>query len=192
MIPNSGLAVDAALSTSFVAGQRRRRSPSSDPDLGELADAAIGFVAGGKRLRPQFCCAGWLVAGGDPDRAGFVDRGCVTGVAAGQRPGARRPDGRLRHPARPTQRRIAQFEARHRDGGRPGDAERLRRSQPPCCSATCCCPGATRCSRARSRLALDGRRGRSRFLDLCKTEVVAGQFLDVVGQTRGQLTSTRP
>ena len=55
--------VDAAL-TEFAA-ERRRVLSDLGPDLDEFIDAAIDFVRGGKRLRPLFCRAGWLVAGGD-------------------------------------------------------------------------------------------------------------------------------
>ena len=57
--------VDEAI-TDFVARQRQVLSDLG-PDLEEFVDAAVDFVRGGKRLRPLFCRAGWLVAGGDPD-----------------------------------------------------------------------------------------------------------------------------
>ncbi|MGZ5370271.1 MAG: polyprenyl synthetase family protein, partial [Aeromicrobium sp.] len=57
--------IDEQLS-SFVATQRLRLAEVG-PELEPFIDAAADFVSGGKHLRPQFCYAGWLVAGGDPD-----------------------------------------------------------------------------------------------------------------------------
>jgi geranylgeranyl diphosphate synthase type I len=63
--------VDAALAT-FADGKRAELVAIS-PDLTTFADAAIDFIAGGKRLRPLFCRAGWLVGGGGTDVTAFDD-----------------------------------------------------------------------------------------------------------------------
>jgi geranylgeranyl diphosphate synthase type I len=45
-----------------------RQGPlNGDPDLAPLLAAAEDFVAGGKRLRPAFCYWGWRAAGGEAD-----------------------------------------------------------------------------------------------------------------------------
>ncbi|GAA5053223.1 geranylgeranyl diphosphate synthase type I [Thermocatellispora tengchongensis] len=46
-----------------------RRPLLADPDLAPLLQAADEFLAGGKRLRPAFCYWGWRAAGGGPDPA---------------------------------------------------------------------------------------------------------------------------
>jgi geranylgeranyl diphosphate synthase type I len=55
--------VDAALDR-FLAAKART---APDPCLPPLVDVLRGFVAGGKRLRPLFCHCGFLAAGGPPD-----------------------------------------------------------------------------------------------------------------------------
>ena len=47
----------------FVAGQTPRLDAISE-DLGPMVDAIAALVAGGKRLRPAFCYWGWRGAGG--------------------------------------------------------------------------------------------------------------------------------
>ncbi|MEJ2859463.1 MULTISPECIES: polyprenyl synthetase family protein [unclassified Saccharothrix] len=44
---------------------KRRTAP--DHCLSALVDLVRDFIAGGKRLRPLFCCCGWVAAGGEPD-----------------------------------------------------------------------------------------------------------------------------
>ncbi|CAL9456717.1 Octaprenyl diphosphate synthase [Actinosynnema sp. ALI-1.44] len=44
---------------------KRRTKP--DACLSALVDLVRDFIAGGKRLRPLFCCCGWVAAGGEPD-----------------------------------------------------------------------------------------------------------------------------
>ncbi|WP_309111247.1 polyprenyl synthetase family protein [Saccharothrix sp.] len=44
---------------------KRRTAP--DACLSALVDLVRDFIAGGKRLRPLFCCCGWVAAGGEPD-----------------------------------------------------------------------------------------------------------------------------
>jgi len=55
--------VDATLDR-FLA-EKARTAP--DPCLPPLVDVLRGFVVGGKRLRPLFCHCGFLAAGGSPD-----------------------------------------------------------------------------------------------------------------------------
>jgi len=57
-------AVSLAL-TAFLAGQTEIVA-GIDPDLAELTASLTDFTAGGKRLRPAFCHQGWLGAGGEP------------------------------------------------------------------------------------------------------------------------------
>ncbi|MEJ3750153.1 polyprenyl synthetase family protein [Actinomycetes bacterium KLBMP 9797] len=46
-----------------------------DPCIPPLVDVIREFLAGGKRLRPMFCYAGWTMAGGDPASKAIVQAG---------------------------------------------------------------------------------------------------------------------
>lgn len=59
--------VDAAITT-FLRRQRETLAPMG-PALSPLADLAEELLAGGKRLRPAFCAAGYLALAGQPDPA---------------------------------------------------------------------------------------------------------------------------
>lgn len=55
--------------TTFIAAQKRVLDAVS-PDLEPLSEAVVDLLAGGKRLRPAFCWWGWRGAGGeDTDEA---------------------------------------------------------------------------------------------------------------------------
>ncbi|WP_200935467.1 polyprenyl synthetase family protein [Aeromicrobium sp. Root344] len=167
---------------SFVEGQRAILAELG-PDVEDLADAAIEFVAGGKRLRPQFCYAGWLVAGGTPD-----ERGIVTAAAALEWLQASAlvhddlMDGSDTRRGRPSVHRA--FEARHRTEARHGDAVGFGTSAAVLLGDLLL----SWCDEMFRANGLPQADEAFRFLDLCKTEVVAGQFLDVAGQTRESLS----
>jgi geranylgeranyl diphosphate synthase type I len=57
--------IDGALQA-FISGQRRKLSELG-PDVDPLLDAASAVVSGGKRLRPAFCFWGWRAAGQPED-----------------------------------------------------------------------------------------------------------------------------
>ncbi len=170
--------IDATVAE-FAAHKRTALADVSD-DLADLVDAAADFVAGGKRLRALFCRAGWLVGGGDPDLANFDHAAAslewLQGSALAHDD---LMDGSDTRRGRPSLHR--RFESVHRDGQFVGDAaqfgasaaillgdlmlswvdEQFRQSEMP-----------------RMLEALP-------WLDRCKTEVAAGQYLDVLAQARG-------
>ncbi|WP_269302638.1 polyprenyl synthetase family protein [Aeromicrobium sp. HA] len=164
---------------SFV-GEQRRLLTDLDPAVGDLVDAAVDFTAGGKLLRPTFCHAGWLLAGGAPSD----ERIAAAGAAFEWLQGSALVhddlmDGSDTRRGRPSVHR--DFEARHVAAGGHGEAheygarvailvgdlmlswadEHLRRAEPDARAA--------------------------RLWDACKSEVVSGQFLDVLAQTRDRL-----
>ncbi|MGZ5367201.1 MAG: polyprenyl synthetase family protein [Aeromicrobium sp.] len=173
--------IDEQLS-SFVAAQRLRLAEVG-PELEPFIDAAADFVSGGKRLRSQFCYAGWLVAGGDPDEAGIMTAAAafewLQGSALAHDDLMDESDTRR---GKPSIHRA--FEARHRTLAGVGDAAQFGRSAAVLlgdlmlswsdelfhnCGLATVDAGAV-------------------YLDLCKTEVVAGQYLDVIGQTRREFS----
>jgi geranylgeranyl diphosphate synthase type I len=173
--------VDDALAE-FVERQRDLLA-ALGPDLDELADAAISFVEGGKRLRPQFCFAGWLVAGGSPDEPGIVPAAASLEWLQGSAlVHDDLMDGSDTRRGRPSVHRA--FESLHREEAREGDPTGFGASAAVLLGDLMLswCDELFRTSTLPTvPVALT-------YLDLCKTEVVAGQFLDVVGQTRATLT----
>ncbi|WP_216822996.1 polyprenyl synthetase family protein [Aeromicrobium sp. A1-2] len=159
------------------------------PEVEDLADVSVAFVGGGKRLRPQFCYAGWLIAGGDPQ-----DRGIVTAAAALEWLQASAlvhddlMDGSDTRRGRPSVHR--DFESRHRRESRHGDAVGFGASTAVLLGDLLL----SWCDEMFTAAVLGSESMRPHvmaarhFLDRCKTEVVAGQFLDVTGQTRASLS----
>lgn len=177
-------AVDTVLAD-FVATRRPRFDPLG-PELTAFADAALAFVAGGKRLRPQFCRAGWLVAGGDDgDPAMISAAASLEWLQASALVHDDLMDGSDTRRGRPSIHRA--FEGQHRDDGRRGDAAWFGRSAAVLMGdlmlSWCTEMLAAAVADAPSAVA----RRATEHLDLCMSEVVAGQFLDVVGQTRAAL-----
>ena len=175
--------IDEQLS-SFVAAQRTRLAELG-PDLVPFIDAAADFVSGGKRLRPEFCHAGWLVAGGDPADPGIIAASAafewLQGSALAHDDLMDDSDTRR---GKPSIHRA--FEAGHRDAGGAGDAAQFGRST-AVLLGDLMLSWADECLRGAADLSpvIASNLGRAfGYFDLCKTEVVAGQFLDVVGQTR--------
>ena len=153
------------------------------PDLDGLADAAIGFVAGGKRLRPQFCYAGWLVAGGEPDEPRIVTAAAaLEWLQASALVHDDLMDGSDTRRGRPSIHRA--FEAQHHEEGRHGDPTGFGTSAAVLLGDLLL----SWCDELFRSSALPLTSEGFRYLDLCKTEVVAGQFLDVAGQTRESLS----
>ncbi len=130
-----------------------------------------------RRPRPRPGCRGRR---GDRAAAGL--RGA--GAAARQRAGARRLHGRLRHPPRPAGHAPgARGRAPHRRAG--ADAPSSTAPPGPSCSATCSSAGPTSCSAA-AACRPTGSPPPTTSSSLCRTEVIAGQFLDVSVQARGR------
>lgn len=153
------------------------------PDLDVIADAAIAFVEGGKRLRPQFCFAGWLVAGGAPDEPGIIaPAASLEWLQGSALVHDDLMDGSDTRRGRPSVHRA--FEARHRAEQRVGDPAGFGTSAAVLLGDLML----SWCDEMFRESALPTVPAALAYLDLCKTEVVAGQFLDVVGQTRAILS----
>ena len=167
--------------------RRARGRRGHRPRLRRRRDELCEFVlGGGKRLRPAFAYWGWRGRGRRPGRPGRSTRCCARSPrwsCPGQRAGARRRHGRLRHPPRPPghARRVrrAGTAARRWRGRRRRVRRRRRRSW----SATSPWSGPTSCCAAPG---LDRRRrpGPRRSWDTMRTEVTGGQYLDLLRRRR--------
>jgi geranylgeranyl diphosphate synthase type I len=172
--------VDAALAM-FAHGKRAELEAIS-PDLTTFADAAIDFIAGGKRLRPVFCRAGWLVGGGDPDLSAFdVAAASLEWLQGSALAHDDLMDGSDTRRGRPSLHR--QFEGLHKKDGLLGSAERHG-------AAAAILLGDLMLSWVDEQFRESGLPRLDDalpWLDRCKTEVAAGQYLDVLSQARGNL-----
>jgi geranylgeranyl diphosphate synthase type I len=179
--PDFKTRVDHTL-TAFVDRQRTLFA-AMGPDLAELADAASSFVAGGKRLRPQFCFAGWLVAGGSADEPAIVPAAASLEWLQGSAlVHDDLMDGSDTRRGRPSVHRA--FEAVHRAEDREGDPVGFGASVAVLLGDLML----SWCDELFRTSDLPTVPAALAYLDLCKTEVVAGQFLDVLGQTRATLS----
>ncbi|HUQ00271.1 MAG TPA: polyprenyl synthetase family protein [Aeromicrobium sp.] len=172
--------VDAALAR--FAAAKRAELGSVSPDLVPFVDAAAGFIAGGKRLRPLFCRAGWLIAGGDPALTQFDDAAAslewLQGSALAHDDLMDDSDTRR---GRPSLHRA--FEQVHHEENLRGSAERHG-------AAVAILLGDLMLSWVDEQFrasALPHLADALPWLDRCKTEVAAGQYLDVLAQARGNV-----
>jgi geranylgeranyl diphosphate synthase, type I len=174
--------VDRALQA-FV-GQQRAVLLAAGDDLRPGADAIAGLLAGGKRLRPAFCYWGWRGAGG-PDCPEIINAAAALELLhAGALIHDDLMDASDTRRGQPSLHR--QFEARHADRGWHGSAGAFGMGVAILLGDLLICwtdemfhgsglPGE----------AL--RRGRP-VLDRMRTEVFAGQYLDLLGQAAGDET----
>lgn len=168
----------------FVAEQAERLAPLG-PDAAALLTEARASVSGGKRLRAAFCAWGYRAFQPDPDPATEValSRACASlevlhASALAHDDYMDASDTRRGRPA--THRAFAQV---HRDRGWPGSPEQYG-------AAAAILLGDLLLSWADELLRHCGlplqrvHQGLDVF-DLCRSEVIAGQFLDVSAQARG-------
>lgn len=150
-----------------------------DPELDAQVTTVVDFVAGGKRLRPAFCYWGWRGASGDPD-----DPRIVSAAAALELLQAAAiihddvMDASDTRRGRPSVHR--QFAALHTARGWVGPAERFGLGGALLLGDLCLCWSDEMlrgCGLPPDRL-LAG----FAYFDTMRTEVMAGQYLDLVGQ----------
>jgi geranylgeranyl diphosphate synthase type I len=186
-------AVSRAL-TEFLALQTEIVA-AIDPDLGELTGTLGEFTAGGKRLRPAFCHQGWLGAGGDPtmlDPAGRptpVVRACAALDllhASALIHDDLMDDSDTRR-GRPSTH--VHYARRHGERGLTGDAIRFGAGAAILLgdlSQAWADELLRTCGLAADRV-LEG----LRCFDIMRTEVITGQYLDVLAQTDPGTTLAR-
>ncbi|GAB2708462.1 polyprenyl synthetase family protein [Kitasatospora kifunensis] len=176
--------VDAAL-TRFMAEQHALLS-SISPDLVAAADALRDFLLdGGKRLRPAFCYWGWRGAGGADDSVGIANAAAALELL--QASALVHDDLMDRSDTRrglPSMHR--RFEALHRERGWRGDREQYG-------TAAALLLGDLLliwCDQLFVRCGLDAAAvlAAKPAFDLMRTEVMAGQYLDVLEPVAGDST----
>jgi geranylgeranyl diphosphate synthase, type I len=181
--------------TAFLDRQEALLSAVS-ADLLPVVAALRDFLDGGKRMRPAFCYWGWRAAGGAdaaPPSASEADEPAAVRAAASlellQASALIHDDymdgSDTRRGAPAIHRR---FEALHRAGAWDGGAERFG-------AAAAILLGditLTWCDEMFTRCGLDAVRVHAArpVFDLMRSEVMAGQYLDVVAQARGLSVST--
>ncbi|MFV2176393.1 polyprenyl synthetase family protein [Actinomadura sp. LOL_016] len=174
--------VDEAL-LAFVDRQRPGLLAISD-DLSPLLGALDALLRGGKRLRPAFCYWGWRAAGGGAD-AGIV--GAAASLELLQASALIHDDVMDSSDTRRGQPSVhRRFEALHGAQGWPGDAAAFGEGTAILLGDLCLAWSAEMFETC----GLDGerrRRGRTVY-DLMRTEVMCGQYLDMLEGTRGAAT----
>ncbi len=173
--------VDESLAA-FVDDQRRQLHEMG-PDIDAFIDVAADFVASGKRLRPAICYAGWCAAGADPgDERITWAAAAFEWLQGSALVHDDLMDGSDTRRGKPSAHRA--FEGTHRGEGAVGDAEGFG-------MGAAILLGDLMLSWTDAMVRTSGfdvaaiERAMP-YLDACKSEVVAGQFLDVRGQTKAR------
>lgn len=167
----------------FLARQEEFLAPLG-PDAGRLLEQARITVTGGKRLRAAFCYWGHrAVAAGDVDEDALVDAcAALELLHASALVHDDYMDASDTRRGRPSSHRA--LEAQHREAGWRGDPEQYG-------AAAAILLGDLLLTWAdemlrRSAFPAERVAAAMRLFDLCRTEVIAGQFLDVSVQARGR------
>jgi geranylgeranyl diphosphate synthase type I len=165
-----------------VSRQRELLSALS-PDLLPLVDAAADLLATGKRLRPAFCYWGWRGAGRDDDDSIVNAAACLEFFhAAALIHDDLIDDSDTRRGMPSAHRRFARV---HEQRGWQGDPSRFGKAAALLLGDLCLGWSDELLSNAGlSDTAL--RRGRPVF-ERMRTELIGGQYLDVLGQVSGGL-----
>jgi len=168
-----------------VAAEHRARLVDIAPHAGDLVDAAEKFVSGGKLLRPRFCYAGWLIAGGRPNDPRIASAAAAfEWLQASALVHDDLMDGSDTRRGRPSVHRA--FARRHRDERRVGDPDHFGEQVAVLLGDLMLswADAAIRRVPASDDWQLTSALG---YWDLAKTEVIAGQYLDVLAQTSHRL-----
>jgi geranylgeranyl diphosphate synthase type I len=174
--------VDRALQA--FAGQQRGVLLSAGDGLRPGAEAIAGLLAGGKRLRPAFCYWGWRGAGG-PDCPEIINAAAALELLhAGALVHDDLMDASDTRRGQPSVHR--QFEARHAGHGWHGSAAAFGMGAAILLGDLLIC-WTDQMFHASGLPGEALRRGRP-VLDRMRTEVFAGQYLDLLGQAAGDET----
>ncbi|GAA4230284.1 polyprenyl synthetase family protein [Actinomadura meridiana] len=175
--------VDEAL-LAFVDRQRPTLLAISD-DLTPLLSALDVLLAGGKRLRPAFCYWGWRAAGG-ADCAAIVQ--AAASLELLQASALIHDDVMDSSDTRRGQPSVhRRFEALHGAQSWPGDAEAFGSGAAILLGDLCLAWSSEMFETC--GLGGDRRRHARDVYDMMRTEVMCGQYLDMLESTRGEATA---
>ncbi|GAA1752593.1 polyprenyl synthetase family protein [Kocuria aegyptia] len=163
-------------------GQQRTVLGGISADALPLLDAVVALSAGGKRLRARLCYWGWRAAGGDPEDPAVVRAGAALelfqSAALIHDDVIDRSDTRRGAPS--VHRR---FESVHADRGWALDGPAFGVAA-AILSGDLCLSWSEQSFTEATAAARGGRRAREVF-DLMRSEVMAGQYLDVQSEVSG-------
>lgn len=168
----------------FLAGQRDRLGAIA-ADMAPVVDAAVEFLAGGKRLRPAFAYWGWRGAGGE--ESGPAADAMVAAASSLELLHASAllhddvMDGSDTRRGRPTAHR--RFAALHRDSGWSGSPESFGAAA-AILLGDLCLMWSTELLHGCGLDHAAVHRGLAVYDRMCG-ELIAGQYLDVLEQARG-------
>ncbi|MFD0686930.1 polyprenyl synthetase family protein [Actinomadura fibrosa] len=174
--------IDEAL-LDFV-GRQRPALLDISADLAPLMSALDALLSGGKRLRPSFCYWGWRAAGGGTDPGIVAAAASLELLQASALIHDDVMDSSDTRRGQPSVHR--RFEALHRAQGWPGDAQAFGGGTAILLGDLCLAWS----SEMFETCGLDDerrRRGRAVY-DVMRTEVMCGQYLDMLEGTRGEAT----
>lgn len=165
-------------------GQQRDVLPGAGQELRPGLEALSDLLAGGKRLRPAFCYWGWRGAGGEDCPQILAAAAALELLHAGALVHDDVMDGSDTRRGKPSLHR--RFAARHADRGWRGSAQSFGRGAAILLGDLLLAwtdemfqaSGLTPAALARGRPVLN----------LMRTEVMAGQYLDLLGQATGDGT----
>ena len=167
-------------------GRQRAVLGGISADALPLLDAVVALSAGGKRLRARLCYWGWRAAGGDPEDPAVVRAGAALelfqSAALIHDDVIDRSDTRRGAPS--VHRR---FESVHADRGWALDGPAFGVAA-AILSGDLCLSWSEQLFAAATATADGGHRARTVF-DLMRSEVMAGQYLDVQGEVAGHPVS---
>src|SRR6266566_1896542 len=175
--------VDRALQA-FLGQQHEVLLAAGGPDLLPGAESIAGLLAGGKRLRPAFCYWGWRGAGGDDCPQILAAAAALELLHASALVHDDVMDGSDTRRGRPSLHRL--FASRHSE-------QRWRGSPESFGMGAAILMGDLLLSWTDGMYHASGlpggalRRGQA-VLDLMRTEMIAGQYLDLLGQAAGNGT----
>src|SRR6266702_3795985 len=175
--------VDRALQA-FLGQQHEVLLAAGGPDLLPGAESIAGLLAGGKRLRPAFCYWGWRGAGGPDCPEIFHAAASLELLHAGALIHDDLMDASDTRRGQPALHR--QFEVRHARGRWHGSAAAFGMGAAILMGDLLLC-WTDEMFHASGLPAEALRRGRP-VLDRMRTEVFAGQYLDLLGQASGDET----
>ncbi|WP_214413667.1 polyprenyl synthetase family protein [Sphaerisporangium fuscum] len=162
----------------------RQRPLVSGPELAPLLDAVAEFLAGGKRLRPAFCYWGWRAGGGGEEPAIFNAAASLELLQASALIHDDVMDASDLRRGRPSVHR--RFQALHEESGWQGSAAQFGEGAAVLLGSLLLVWSGEMWRT--SGLPADALAAAEHVHDLMRTELMCGQYLDLLEQAHGEST----